>query len=105
MITILLQTFAACVSLGAQTLRAEELDAFAARWAAVADRYNDTAERQNIAGSSLYFLHEGEIVAAEHFGMADIANGRAVDADTIYHWASVTKTFTAVAAMQLVERG
>ncbi|MEQ8934642.1 MAG: serine hydrolase domain-containing protein [Amphiplicatus sp.] len=102
---ILSLTFIACLSLGAQALRAEQPDAFAAQWAVVAERYKDTAERQNIAGSSLYFIYEGEVIAAEHYGLADIASGRAVDADTIYHWASVTKTFTAVAAMQLVERG
>ncbi len=97
--------FTACALLGATSLRAEQPALFAARWAAAAERYRDTAERQHIVGSSLYFIHDGEIIAAEHHGMADLESGRPVDADTIYHWASVTKTFTAVAAMQLVERG
>ncbi len=29
----------------------------------------------------------------------------AVDEDTIYHWASITKTFTGIAIMQLRDRG
>ena len=28
-----------------------------------------------------------------------------MDEDTIYHWASITKTFTGIAIMQLRERG
>src|SRR4029434_2041152 len=30
---------------------------------------------------------------------------RAVDAETIFHWASITKTFTGISIMQLRDRG
>ncbi len=37
--------------------------------------------------------------------MRDRMTGAAVDARTIFHWASITKTFTAVAILQLRDRG
>ena len=38
-------------------------------------------------------------------GYQDLATKRPVDADTIFHWASITKTFTGIAIMQLRDRG
>jgi CubicO group peptidase (beta-lactamase class C family) len=38
-------------------------------------------------------------------GLADIASGTPVTEDTVFRIASITKTFTAIAAMQLWERG
>jgi CubicO group peptidase (beta-lactamase class C family) len=37
--------------------------------------------------------------------MADLARAQRVDSNTIFHWGSITKTLTAIAVMQLVERG
>jgi CubicO group peptidase (beta-lactamase class C family) len=79
--------------------------AFGPAWRAAVSRYERLATEQRVVGSSLLFAHNGAPIGAAHFGLADAASGRRVDAETIFHWASVTKTFTAVAAMQLVERG
>ena len=38
-------------------------------------------------------------------GFQDLDAKRPVDDDTIYHWASITKTFTGIAIMQLRDRG
>lgn len=103
--TLCFLTFAAFFLLTTGMLRAEAPGDVPDKWAELAERYRATAERQGVVGSSLYFSQDGDVLAAEHFGLADKASGRPVDADTIYHWASITKTFTAVAAMQLVERG
>jgi CubicO group peptidase (beta-lactamase class C family) len=65
---------------------------------------SDIGSRQ-IAGGSLYVLQRGEIIERAHFGLADVETERAVTADTIYHWASITKTFTHVAILQLQEQG
>jgi CubicO group peptidase (beta-lactamase class C family) len=51
------------------------------------------------------FFHGDTVVAKEFHGFADLANQRKVDERTIFHWASITKTFTAVALMQLRDRG
>lgn len=39
------------------------------------------------------------------YGLANIAQNHPVDESTIYHWASITKTFTGIAIMQLRDRG
>jgi CubicO group peptidase (beta-lactamase class C family) len=80
-------------------------DALSRAFAAVADQFEATAKEEQIVGGSLYFVHNGRTVGFRHFGLADEEAKQPVDADTIYHWASITKTFTAVAAMQLVARG
>lgn len=61
--------------------------------------------RSGIAGSSFYFVRDGRTVAADHRGEQDAQAHVPVDAATIYHWASITKTMTAIAIMQLRDRG
>jgi len=58
-----------------------------------------------IVGASLVIVREGKVEAEEYVGYQDHATKRPVDPDTIYHWASITKTFTGIAIMQLRDRG
>ena len=58
-----------------------------------------------IVGASLVIVHEGKVEAEEYAGYQDNATKRPVDRETIYHWASITKTFTGIAIMQLRDRG
>ncbi|PJI87442.1 class A beta-lactamase-related serine hydrolase [Sphingomonas koreensis] len=62
-------------------------------------------QRANIAGSSFYLIRKGRTLAADHLGEQDAEAHVPVDADTIYHWASVTKTMTGIAILQLRDRG
>lgn len=62
-------------------------------------------QRANIAGSSFYLIRNGRTLAADHLGEQDAEAHVPVDADTIYHWASVTKTMTSIAIQQLRDRG
>jgi len=62
-------------------------------------------QRAGIAGSSFYVVRDGRVVAADHLGLQDAEAGVPVDAATIYHWASITKTMTGIAIMQLRDRG
>lgn len=62
-------------------------------------------QRANIAGSSFYLVRNGRTLAADHLGEQDADAHVPVDADTIYHWASVTKTMTGIAILQLRDRG
>src|SRR5687768_11068517 len=62
-------------------------------------------ERSGIVGSSFYFLRDGRIVAADHLGQQNADAQVPVDARTIFHWASITKTMTGIAIMQLRDRG
>ncbi len=74
-------------------------------WAAVERFYRDHLKSTGIIGSSLTIVRDGVIVAAATAGYQDLDAQRAVDADTIYHWASITKTFTGIAIVQLRDRG
>jgi len=61
--------------------------------------------RSGIVGSSFYFVRDGRTLAADHLGEQDADAHVPVDARTIYHWASITKTMTGIAIMQLRDRG
>ncbi|HET7617887.1 MAG TPA: serine hydrolase domain-containing protein [Vicinamibacterales bacterium] len=74
-------------------------------WAAVSDTYRGLVERAGIVGSSLMVVRGGSVLGHVEVGLQDRDAGRPVDADTIYHWASITKTFTGIAIMQLRDRG
>ena len=67
--------------------------------------YEQSMRKHGIVGSSFMLIHDGQVIAQEFFGLADHEKQQPVDEDTIYHWASITKTFTGVAVMQLRDRG
>jgi CubicO group peptidase (beta-lactamase class C family) len=69
------------------------------------DDYRGELRREGFVGSSFYFVRDNRVVAREFYGLADAGRGVPVDEETIYHWASVTKTFTGIAIMQLRDRG
>ena len=74
-------------------------------WAAVTRLYRQRLSEAGIVGSSLFVVRNGSVAEKALEGYQDLATKQNVDADTIYHWASVTKTFTGVAIMQLRDRG
>jgi CubicO group peptidase (beta-lactamase class C family) len=78
---------------------------FDAAWARTAAQWRSEAASQGVVGASLGLVHAGALVRLETHGMADVATNRAVDEETIYHWASITKTFTAISILQLRDRG
>lgn len=71
--------------------------------------FEDTFDRMvrddGVVGAAYLLLDHGRITDSHTVGMADESAHQPVDANTIFHWASVTKTFTAVAIMQLRDRG
>lgn len=74
-------------------------------WDAVLAGYRAALKQSGIVGSSLMIVRDGALVAHASEGLQDRDRGVPVDADTIYHWASITKTFTGIAIMQLRDRG
>lgn len=70
----------------------------------VAREFEAAATTEGVVGGSLALFVKGQETAAHRFGFADADSKRSIDADTIFHWASITKTFTAIGLMQLVER-
>jgi len=60
---------------------------------------------KRIPGLSIALVEGDEVVWARGFGLADPAGGIPAAADTVYRVGSVSKLFTDLAVMQLVERG
>ena len=58
-----------------------------------------------LPGLSIALVRDGQVVYARGFGLADIAAGRAATPETIFGAASVTKSFIAIAVLQLAEKG
>ena len=83
-------------------LRAGDL---ARDWASFARFFRQQIADAGIVGSSLVLLQDGRVVGEEYVGYQELRTKRPVDRDTIYHWASITKTFTGIAIMQLRDRG
>jgi CubicO group peptidase (beta-lactamase class C family) len=75
------------------------------RWPAVEQVYHQQIKAAGIVGSSLVLVRDGAVVASAVDGYQDLDAKRPVDDETIYHWASITKTFTGIAIMQLRDRG
>ena len=73
-------------------------------WAAVREHVTGEMARLQVPGASLAVVRDGDVVFAEGFGVAD-ARGRAVEADTPFAIASVSKWITAIAVLQLVDAG
>jgi CubicO group peptidase (beta-lactamase class C family) len=67
--------------------------------------YRQRVEQAGIVGSGLMFVKNGAVTAKASVGSQDLATKRPADEETIYHWASITKTLTGVAIMQLRDRG
>ena len=65
----------------------------------------DALRNHPAPGISVAVQQHGEVVFAGGFGYADLENEVPATADTVYRIGSVTKQFTAAAAMLLVEEG
>lgn len=70
------------------------------------DRLLHTAQaEQRMPSVSACVFRDGEIVWERVLGVADVATSRAATSDDVYRIGSITKTFTAVLVIQLVEEG
>lgn len=92
----------ACSSLGpfvspaaAQTSRFADLKEF----------FVDAVGEEGIVGAGMYLVGPDGVLDSAFAGYADLESGRKASGATIWHWASITKTFTAIAIMQLRDRG
>ncbi len=67
--------------------------------------YEQGNRKNGVVGSSFMLIQDGQVIAQEFFGLANQEKQQPVDENTIFHWASITKTFTGIAIMQLRDRG
>lgn len=59
----------------------------------------------DIPGLQLAVIQHNKVVKSASYGIANIQDDVKVDKDTVFNIASMTKAFTCVAVMQLVEQG
>jgi CubicO group peptidase (beta-lactamase class C family) len=68
-------------------------------------KFDAALTRHGVVGGGFAFVHGHEPATQFFFGEARHETGQQVDAETAYNWASITKTFTAIAILQLRDRG
>ncbi|MEN8242219.1 MAG: serine hydrolase domain-containing protein [Chloroflexota bacterium] len=73
-------------------------------WKKMGDLIEDLLVKIGVPGCSVGILQDGEIKTAG-FGISNIEQVRPVSGNTLFQIGSITKTFTAVVAMKLVEQG
>ncbi|MEQ9100243.1 MAG: serine hydrolase domain-containing protein [Imperialibacter sp.] len=78
---------------------------FEKAWKAADDYFRSSLENNRVVGGALVFVEKGKVIGSTYVGKADLTSDRNVDANTIFHWASITKTFTSIGIMQLRDRG
>ena len=62
-------------------------------------------KKRKIPGLQLAVVKDNEIIKTTSYGLANIQDAVPVDNDTLFSINSITKVFTGVAVMQLVEQG
>jgi CubicO group peptidase (beta-lactamase class C family) len=67
--------------------------------------FKDRSSAHGIVGASLRVVGPDGALLHVSYGLKDRATGAPTDEATIYHWASITKTLTGIAIMQLRDRG
>jgi CubicO group peptidase (beta-lactamase class C family) len=72
---------------------------------AMSTRVDAILNRWPTAGLAVGVVRNGSLAWFHGHGVADIASGTPIDEDTVFRIASISKTFTAVAVMQLWEQG
>ena len=74
-------------------------------WQEFVRAFDAHAREYSLVGGSALYLRDGRIVARHHTGMANRSSGTPVGDSTLFHWASITKTLTAIAILQQRDRG
>lgn len=67
--------------------------------------FADKMKKFNTVGSNFVVVKDGKVVLSKGYGYANKEKKVPVDKDTVFQIGSVTKSFTALAAMQLVDQG
>jgi CubicO group peptidase (beta-lactamase class C family) len=98
--TLVLSAVASCVPLSAAAplSAAGQLEAFEAK-------FDSVLAQHGVVGGAFSFVHDAAPAAVHCFGEARSDTHQRTDADTTYNWASITKTMTAIASLQLRDRG
>jgi CubicO group peptidase (beta-lactamase class C family) len=72
---------------------------------AFAQRFDAVLAQHGVVGGGIAIVHLQEPATQWFFGMARKDTAQTVNEETSYNWASITKTMTAIAILQLRDRG
>ncbi len=68
-------------------------------------QFNTVLQQHGIVGGAVAIVHRGQPATEFFYGVQRQGTQAAIDAETTYNWASITKTMTAIAILQLRDRG
>lgn len=68
-------------------------------------KINDEIGKGQLPGFAIGVVKNGKLIYAKGFGVAKLGTNTPITSRSLFHMASVTKTFVATAVMQLVEQG
>ncbi|HEY8256632.1 MAG TPA: serine hydrolase domain-containing protein [Gemmatimonadales bacterium] len=74
-------------------------------WQDFTTAFDAFAAGDSIVGGAVLVMRDGRVLDHHEYGQADRERHDAMSDRTIVHWASITKTLTAIAIMQLRDRG
>lgn len=75
------------------------------KFSSLQETYRSSLERFGVVGSSLLVIRHDRRIFFDNYGYANRDMRRKVDENTTFHWASITKTLTGIAIMQLRDHG
>jgi CubicO group peptidase (beta-lactamase class C family) len=76
-----------------------------AGWTDFTKTFQAYADSDQVVGASVVLMKNGRVIGRYDAGFADREKRVTVDSQTIFHWGSITKSLTAIAIMQLRDRG
>lgn len=83
-----------------EPLSSQDLGAFLDKY------FAENLEKFHVPGAAIAVVKDGEVIAIKGYGCANVEQKIPVDPDrTVFRLASVSKPFTAIAVLQLVEQG
>ena len=68
-------------------------------------RFESALTRHGVVGGGFAYVHGSAPATEFSYGNTRSETNQPIDADTTYNWASITKTMTAIAILQLRDRG
>jgi CubicO group peptidase (beta-lactamase class C family) len=72
---------------------------------ALATRLDAIAAQNQVVGFAIGMISDGERIRTHAYGEVRLGSGSTLSSRSIFHWASVSKPFVAIAIMQLKEQG
>jgi CubicO group peptidase (beta-lactamase class C family) len=79
-------------------------DPLAPAWRGFESVFRAGIDREGLVGGCIALVSGGRVAASACHGLRDREAGAAADIGTIFHWASITKTVTAIAVLRLRDR-